>query len=276
MNFLDAAADLVSLGFRVIPLMPGKKLPLVKAWQRMASDELETLCRWAKQWPDANIGVATGAASGVLVLDLDVKDGRNGIATIDRLAASGKRLPAAPLVATPSGGRHLFFRMEPGVKNVVGITRGGRGFGDGVDVRAAGGFVVAPPSVLENGSYRWLVPAMTPTFPRLPDWAAAMLRPKEQLPRQPFAAKAVDETDRAQRSLEAMARSVASAPSGCRNSLLNWAAFHAGNLARNGKLSSGEISARLMQAAAAAGLPRPEAEATIASGLRGALSGGVA
>jgi hypothetical protein len=59
MNFLDAAADLVSLGFKVFPLVPGRKLPLIKAWQKHASDELETITEWANKWPSANIGIAT-------------------------------------------------------------------------------------------------------------------------------------------------------------------------------------------------------------------------
>ena len=55
MNFLDAAADLVSLGFKVFPLVPGRKLPLIKAWQKQASDDLDTITAWSKQWPNANI-----------------------------------------------------------------------------------------------------------------------------------------------------------------------------------------------------------------------------
>lgn len=171
MSFFDAAADLVPLGFKVLPLVPASKLPLIEAWQRMAADDLETIGHWARQWPDANIGVATGEASGVAVIDLDVKDGRNGIETLAALAKKGKALPPCPTAQTPTGGRHLYFRMVPGLKNVAGVTAAGRGLGIGIDVRAKGGFAVAPPSVLEHGAYRWLVPPMTPDFPRLPDWA---------------------------------------------------------------------------------------------------------
>src|SRR5262249_12974940 len=161
--------------FKVFPIVRGRKLPLIKAWQREASDDLETITAWTNQWPHANIGVATGTMSGVVVIDVDMKDGKNGQATLDALAKQGRTLPLSPTAATPSGGIHRFFRAVPGIRNVVGLG-GGRGIGVGIDVRAEGGFVVAPPSELTQcaehgaGEYRWLGPPMTPAFPRLPDW----------------------------------------------------------------------------------------------------------
>jgi len=91
MNFFDAAADLVSLGFKVFPIGPGRKLPLIKAWQNAASDDLETITAWASQWPNANIGIATGIMSGVDVIDVDMKDGKNGQATLDALSGRARR-----------------------------------------------------------------------------------------------------------------------------------------------------------------------------------------
>lgn len=271
MNFFDAATDLVSLGFSVIPLKAGSKLPLVKAWQRLANSELETITHWARQWPDANIGVATGDASGVCVIDLDVKDDRNGIKTIEALAKKGKVLPPCPTVATPSGGRHLYFRMVPGLKNVVGVTGAGRGLGLGVDFRAKGGFVVAPPSILPNGAYRWLLPPMTPNFLRLPDWALAMLRPPPVKPAQRFESKQA--TGEAERALEGIARRVATATTGERNNLLYWAAYTAAGMVKEGRIGSDTASSRLTDAAVSAGLPMPEVKATIASGFRWAFGG---
>jgi Bifunctional DNA primase/polymerase, N-terminal len=119
MNFLDAAADLVSLGFKVFPLVSGRKLPLIKAWQRQASDELEVITAWADRWPDANIGIATGVKSGVIVIDVDKKECKDGQATLDALTKKGRTLPSSPIVLTPTGGRHHFYRAVPGIKNVV-------------------------------------------------------------------------------------------------------------------------------------------------------------
>lgn len=270
-SFFDAAADLVSLGFNVIPLRPGTKLPLMKAWQRLASSELENITHWTRQWPDANIGVATGDVSGVCVIDLDVKDDRNGIETVANLAKAGKVLPPCPTVETPSGGRHLYFRMAHGLKNVVGVTGAGRGLGPGVDFRAKGGFVVAPPSVLPNGTYRWIVPPMTPNFPRLPDWALAMLLPKQIKSRQKFESKAA--SGDAEKALEGIAKRVATAPDGQRNNLLYWAAYTAGGMVKEGRVGSDAASSRLTDAALAAGLPMQEAQATISSGFRWAFGG---
>jgi putative DNA primase/helicase len=175
MNFLNAAADLVPLGFKVVPLIPGRKLPLIKEWQHQASDDLDTITAWATEWPDANIAIATGVKSGVLVIDIDMKDGKNGQATLDALAKEGKVLPPSPTLMTPSGGLHRLFFAVPGLRNVVEI-QAGRGIGAGVDLRADGGLAVMPPSVLTEwrkgdefvhraGAYRWLVPPMTPDFP---------------------------------------------------------------------------------------------------------------
>jgi hypothetical protein len=259
MNFFDAAADLVSLGFSVIPLRPLTKLPLIKAWQRLASSDLDPITHWSRQWPDANIGIATGDASGVCVIDLDVKDDRNGIETIAKLAKAGKVLPPCPTVITPSGGRHLYFRMVPGLKNVVGVTGAGRGLGLGIDFRAKGGFVVAPPSILPNGPYRWLVPPMTPNFPRLPDWALAMLRPPPPKPTPAYVPQAGGG------DIEPLAKFVSVSPAGQRNDRLYWAACRA----RESRVSEALAIHRLTAAAEACGLKGPEVLRTIKSAFHG-------
>ncbi len=180
MNFLTAAADLVSLGFKVFPLVPGRKVPLVDAWQIVATDDADVISGWAGQWPRANIGFVTGVKSDVLIIDVDMKGGKNGLATLAEMTKYGKVLPPSPISQTPTGGRHLYFRAVPGIKNVVEI-QAGRGLGPGLDVRADGGFGTAPPSRLveckthEAGIYRWLIPPMSAHFPRLPDWAVKML-----------------------------------------------------------------------------------------------------
>src|SRR5262249_21150457 len=104
MRFLDAAAELVSVGFKVLPVAAGSKLPLIPAWQKVASDDADIIAAWHERWPKANIGVATGDASGVAVLDLDVKDKRSGFDDLEALTKAGKALPPCPVALTPSGG----------------------------------------------------------------------------------------------------------------------------------------------------------------------------
>jgi hypothetical protein len=248
MNFLDAAADLVSLGFRVFPLVPGKKTPLIPKWQKAATDDADPITAWAEKFPTANIGIATGAPSGVVVLDLDEKDGRSGMRDLALLATKGKKLPPSPIAVTPSGGRHLYFRAVPGLRNVAGVSAAGRGLGPGIDVRADGGFVVAPPSELHKGHYRWLVPPMSTEFPRLPDWAVKMLMSPPAAPRKAYVPTADG------RGLDGAAKFVARALKGERNHALFWASARAGELVAKHKLSEAEAAAKLTEAAAAAGL----------------------
>ena len=155
-----------------------------------------------------------------------------------------------------------------GIRNVVGVSKDGRGIGIGIDVRADGGLVVAPPSELTKcashgaGKYRWLVPPMTAEFPRLPDWAVKMLMPKPR-------AKSTFKADPRGGDIEPLARFVAASPQGQRNDRLYWAARRARELVEGKSISETSAEKRLGEAAAAAGLPDPEAMRTILSGLRG-------
>jgi hypothetical protein len=101
--------------------------------------------RWWSRWPDAGIAIITGRVSGIVVIDFDIKRG----ADPDELL---EEYPTQLLVRTGGGGLHAYYRYPEGdveVGNSVGE--------DGIDVRADGGLVVAPPSVHESGSiYQWL------------------------------------------------------------------------------------------------------------------------
>jgi hypothetical protein len=114
---------------------------------------------WCDQ-PNSNIGIATGAISGVVVIDVDPRHGGDdGLqAAQDRLG----RLPDGPVARTGGGGRHLPFAHPGGqVASRIAIFRG-------VDVKADGGYIVAPSSLHVSGrEYRWLTPP-TADPPALP------------------------------------------------------------------------------------------------------------
>ena len=98
------------------------------------------------QRPAAGIGLATGEGSGVWVLDLDVKNGVDGLASIAHMD-----IPDTYTVETPSGGRHLYFLHAEGVRNRAAVL-------PGVDVRGDGGYVVAAGSKTPIGGYRVVNP----------------------------------------------------------------------------------------------------------------------
>lgn len=145
MSVLQAALDYHKLGWSVIPVSPRGKKPLV-SWKRY-QDRLPTPDRiraWFRKHPDANVGIVTGETSGLVVVDFDVHRGADP-------KAFAKRFPTPLVVKTGGGGFHYYFAFPEGetIRNSVGE--------DGVDIRATGGFVVAPPSVHATGKrYRWV------------------------------------------------------------------------------------------------------------------------
>jgi hypothetical protein len=162
-----AALAFCARGWSVIPVAPHGKRPLV-AWteyqQRPAT--LEEVTQWLRRWPDMNIGIVTGAVSGIVVLDVDERHG--GALSLAQLETQLGPIPMTVEAATGGGGRHLYFRHPGGrVANRVGLSRG-------LDLRGDGGCVVAPPSVHPSGRrYAWVVgqsPEQIEIAP-LPAWA---------------------------------------------------------------------------------------------------------
>ena len=148
---LKSAAAYLARGWSVIPMEPRGKRPLVQ-WaeyqQRRAT--AEELSAWYRRWSSANVGIVTGAISGIVVLDVDQRHG--GALSLAQLDIELGPLPSTVEAATGGGGRHLYFR-HPGdrVANRVALR-------PGIDLRGDGGCVVAPPSVHPNGRrYAWIL-----------------------------------------------------------------------------------------------------------------------
>lgn len=121
---------------------PGKH-PRTPHGVKDASKDAGTIRGWWTRWPDSNIGIATGATSGVIVLDVD---GPEGAETLRKFAPRELRFL---WWASTGRGAHVYFR-HPG-----GETRTGR-LGPGLDLRGDGAYVVAPPSVHVSGAnYTW-------------------------------------------------------------------------------------------------------------------------
>lgn len=145
MTRFQHARALADMGFYVFPLRPKSKLPAVKAWEQYA-----TLNPDPKDYAHGeNVGIATGP-SHILATDIDVKNGKRGDHTILDLELEGYELPQTLTANTPSGGRHLFYRVDFPVKSGVDVL------GVGLDIRSSGGFVVGVGSVVNVGEDRGL------------------------------------------------------------------------------------------------------------------------
>lgn len=128
---------------------PGKH-PRIR-WRSLQQERLgaDRVRSYWERWPDANIGLITGALSGVAILDID---GDEGLASLEEIGIPVNELPATPTVATGGGGLHLYFRMpdDPNEVSTVG------GILKNVDIRAEGGLAVLPPSGHASGvPYSW-------------------------------------------------------------------------------------------------------------------------
>ena len=122
---------------------PGKH-PLTRHGLHDATADPGMIRRWWAHWPQANVGIRTGASSGLLVVDVD---GQAGMASLRALRREHGPFPAA-WVRTGSEGWHAYLRQPDGqrVPNSVGRL------GPGLDVRADGGSIVAPPSHHASGA----------------------------------------------------------------------------------------------------------------------------
>src|SRR5690554_2120528 len=152
---------------------PGKH-PRVR-WTHEATVDTQQVEEWWQRWPSANIGIPTGTPSGWCVLDLDVDEETSGESELDTwletevgLGWSGARLREVTLAQrTGGGGLQLVLRYPGEVRTVVGWL-------PLVDVKAEGGYIVAPPSKhVSGGTYRWV----TENSPdEAPDRLAAALK----------------------------------------------------------------------------------------------------
>lgn len=147
---LEAALKYAAHGLAVFPLHAGTKLPATPHGFKDATTDAERVRAWWAENLNYNIGLATGAVSGIDVLDIDVKRGKDGYAVLHQLGYETN----TPTQVTPSGGIHLLYRHVLGTRSGVDV------YGPGIDVRADGGYIVVAPSQIDGGRtpYAWLTP----------------------------------------------------------------------------------------------------------------------
>lgn len=164
MNKLQIAKSYGDKKLQLIPVSQNSKRPVLPNWTNDYSNDEEKLKEWFEQ-SDYNIGIVTGKASNILVIDIDVStdvDGRRSIAIKE--AEMETFLPPTVTARTPSGGLHFFYRYPSNIERVTGKV----GLLDGVDIRADGNQVVAYPSTTEKGQYKWINSPSDMSFASLP------------------------------------------------------------------------------------------------------------
>lgn len=148
----EAAIEYVTNGFAVFPCERDSKEPATIHGFKDATKNPDAVKRLWRDYPNNNIGIATGAVSGgVFVVDVDNHNGVDGAQYLLEWQREHGEFPETACATTGSGGTHYFFKAPSGVsvRNAAHVI-------EGVDVRGDGGYIIAPPSRHPNGNrYEW-------------------------------------------------------------------------------------------------------------------------
>jgi len=243
---LDHALEYARRGWPVFPCHPGRKTPATEHGFLDATTDPAKITAWFTRHPDRNLAIATGSP-GPDVLDVDIHPAGTGYPALRRLAAAGLTQGAQAWVTTPSGGVHAYYAGTGQHNGHLARCH--------LDFRSVGGYVLAPPSVI-NG-HQYTVTHITGGTASL-DWTkvVALLQPaRDQHP-------ATEPRAGGDISIDRLATWVAQQPEGNRNAGLFWAANRA---LEDGH---GDLLDELADAARTAGLPDPEILATLNSARR--------
>jgi hypothetical protein len=255
----SAAKDALRLAYYSRPSFPCRadKRPACPHGFKDATADPEKLRELWRQYPGDLVGVPTGEASGLFVIDID--SGRHHEAQ-DWLEHASPNLPPTRWHATKSGGWHILFKHQPGLKNSAGKLA------KGVDTRGDGGYVIWWPLHLGLAAPH----KIDHDIADLPAWLGDQLIadpvpnivPVTRWRRSLYPRTA---------SLDGIVRTVFSAGEGERNACLFWSACRIGEMAARGEIGRQQFSGAcnaLVAAAMATGLSRKEAERTISSAMR--------
>ncbi|MFX4288281.1 bifunctional DNA primase/polymerase [Zafaria sp. Z1313] len=256
LTLTEAAAVFAAAGVPVFPCVPGEKRPLTQHGFHDATTDPDQISAWWGRWPTANIGIPTGPASGVDVVDVDIHGEESGFPALQRARRAGLIPAWAGLVRSPSGGLHIYFPadLEDGQSSWQAPPAH-------IDFRGAGGYIIAPPSGVtqpdgSTGVYELRATGVVEAQPVDATRLREFLDPRPPLPSRSVPAQSLD-ADR-------LGRWVASLGEGERNRGLFWAACR---LAEAGTRPA-ETFAALGPAAEHIGLSTREVSATIRSAYR--------
>lgn len=153
-QMLNNAIEYLKHGLCVIPAEGKKPIVAWTEYQKRLPSEKDLTQWFTKDYPNANLGFITGLISGIAVIDIDSPEGKEQVSALvpDSLIF--------PIAESPSGGEHWYFRC---LNADLQTQKGVEGFKK-VDIRANGGFIVAPPSV----NYKWRISILDVETPLMP------------------------------------------------------------------------------------------------------------
>ena len=164
-TLLQQALRYAEQGWPVFPVWPRGKNPLTPHGVKDATTDQATVEHWWRRWPKANIGLPVPV--GYLVLDVDSEE------ALQSLKHQGLEIPSTSTART-SRGWHFWYSVSRPVKNGVDVL-------PNIDIRASGGYVIAPPSVHTSGSiYRWEVSLAQDTITECPEWLLKRLATRKR------------------------------------------------------------------------------------------------
>jgi len=167
-KFLEAALEYARQGLSVIQLEVGGKRPM-RPWAQFQTERAteDQIIQWWEEYPECNVGIICGKISGVVVIDVDPRNGGDP-AEISEIVETWQ------VVKTGGGGVHFFCEYPAsGIASKPNLR-------PGVDLKSDGGYVVAPPSIHPSGDpYVWIENS---TRGMLPEWAFSATPPPAATP----------------------------------------------------------------------------------------------
>ena len=174
-SVLDAAIRYAARGWPVFPCKPRGKEPLTGNGFKDATTDRAAVLEWWKRWPDANVAIH---CRDWVVLDVDPRN--DGAASLEALFSTraDKHGFETLEAETGGGGRHYIFRNP-------GFSVTAKELAPGLDLKAAGGYIIVAPSVHPSGRlYAWIDEDVEPSD--IPEWLADVIREKQRERGKPF------------------------------------------------------------------------------------------
>jgi hypothetical protein len=264
---LNVALRWATAGAHILVTGPDKRARI--KWRALSTTNAEVIRSWFAKWPDSLPAIDL-AKSDFIVLDGDRHGGADGVAAVEQMLAEHNLNGAAiPTVITPQDGRHYWFRQPTDGEPLGNSDKAVRQLG--INIRGAGGYVIAPGTVLSNGK-RYQRDLKTPsaiastrdgTIPVLPPALVSLLRNPNQHDRVAMNShktighdphSGLREEAYAQATLVGLSSELATmAPGTGRNNKLNECALRRGHMIASGWIGRSAVERGLLDAATAAG-----------------------